>query len=90
MKHLFIGGIADGEWREIGPQVHEVDIDLRARVYNLQPGTVIDLSRPFASRQKYRAYSYGAGKFAFRVFVPVDWDAADVLAALIEGYRKPK
>jgi len=87
MKYLFIGGIADGDRINVPEGMPHWDVQ-REKAYNLKPGEIPLLGQVCANRQTYQAYSFGAGKYAFRVFIPVDWDSADVLAALINGYRR--
>lgn len=88
MKYLFIGGIADGERNEVPDGRPHWQVS-RVPEGKWNPGKIIPLTA-YATQQTYRAYSFGAGPFAFRVFIPTDWDSAEVLAALIDGYRRPK
>jgi hypothetical protein len=89
MKYLFIGGIADGDRINVPDDNPVWDVQ-REKAYKVNPGEIAIIGEIYADRQTYKAYSFGAGPYAFRVFIPADWDSADVLAALINGYRRQR
>ncbi len=95
MKYLFIGGSKDGERITIQQGTRTVEVPVLEE-FKLLPGKLFkQTNEPSFKKELYRKETFSAStdKLAekhFHVFILNKLSFADVMAMLIEGYRKPK
>jgi hypothetical protein len=91
---LFVGGICDGEWRELQKPGEDWSVYERtpsqpitgfAELIEGIPTTHITLRR-----ETYKPHPFRIGPDLVHLYAPLDWTVSQVFTALLNNYRPAK